>query len=70
VHYREGFFFFFFFFFLFFFFKLVLMFVGVEERRGFSSFLDTASPLSSVDSSAGFVYEVILNLSVQKRIMV
>jgi hypothetical protein len=46
------------------------MFVGVEERKGFSPFLDTVSPLSSVDSSAGFVYEVILNLSVQKRIMV
>jgi len=60
VHYREGFFFFF----------LVLMFIGVEEIKCFSPFLDTASPLSSVDSSAGFVYKVILNLSVQKRIMV
>jgi hypothetical protein len=46
------------------------MFVGVEEKKGFSPFLDTASPRSSVDSSAGFVYEVILNLYVQKRIMV
>jgi len=63
VHYREGFFFFFFF-------KLVWTFEGVEEGRGFSPFLGTASPLSSVDSSAGLVYKVILNLSVQKRIMV
>jgi hypothetical protein len=46
------------------------MFASVEEGKGFSPFFGTASPLSSVDSSAGFVYEVILNLSVQKRIMV
>jgi hypothetical protein len=57
-------------FFFFFFFKSVLTFAGVEEGRGFSTFLSIASPLRSIDSSAGIVYEIILNFSVQKHIMV
>jgi len=68
VFYKKGVFFFFFFFF--FFFKSVLTFAGVEEGRGFSTFLSIASPLRSIDSSAGIVYEIILNFSVQKHIMV